>query len=363
MEKLTLNIKSSEKKIDIYSGKSALYACKKAIEKLPIRELIVLSNYTVWNLWSYKLKEFIKFEEVFLLPDGEKYKNLNSVNKAYSFLSSKGATRKTALVTFGGGVIGDVGGFVASTYHRGIPLIHIPTTLLSQVDSSIGGKTGYNLKEGKNLIGTFYHPLMIVSDSMFLKTLPNKEFLSGLAEVIKAALIMDERLFNFLEKNLQNILDRDEEALSVIISNAQAVKIKVVEKDEKEVGLRAILNLGHTLGHAIETIKKYKISHGYAVVAGIGFVAYMSLLKGYLKENDLIRILNFLKVCGYKIYYPLHKEILIQTLNKDKKRKEELIEWVLLKGIGRASIGEKLSLDFVSYSLDTYEMYLKNKIY
>jgi len=360
METLSLKLKPKIKEVKIYSGTGAIKETSDLVNNV-YNKKVVISNPTVWNNWEGYFKEYIKDFELFLIPDGERCKNFKTVHKIYDFLVSIGATRKTLLIAFGGGVIGDITGFVASTYHRGIPIIHIPTTLLAQVDSSIGGKTGYNMREGKNLIGSFYQPDFIISDPLFLDTLPQKEFLSGLAEVIKAGCIRDTKLFCLIEKDLEKIIGRDKQVLSKIIMRAQKVKINVVEKDEREEGLRAILNFGHTLGHAIEVQKKWKISHGFAVAAGMAFASFLSYKESILSEEELLRVLKLFKKIGYTLKYNLDKSQLSNVLLKDKKKKDEMVEWVLLEKIGKAVFGVKIDIKNIVHRISEFEHYLKSR--
>jgi 3-dehydroquinate synthase len=360
METISIKLKPKKREVKIYSGTDAFIKASRLVNNVYIKK-VVISNPTVWNKWEGYFKEHIKNFTLFLMPDGERFKNYKTVHKIYDFLVSISATRKSLIIAFGGGVIGDIAGFVASTYHRGIPIIHIPTTLLAQVDSSIGGKTGYNLKEGKNLIGSFYQPEFIISDPLFLDTLPQKEFLSGFAEVIKAGCIKDNKLFCLIEKNLEKVIRRDKHVLSNIITKAQKVKINVVQKDEREEGLRAILNFGHTLGHAIEVQKKWRVSHGFAVAAGIAFASFLSYKESGLSEEELLRILKLLKKVGYSLNYNLDKTQLGNVLLKDKKKKEETVEWVLLERIGKAIYGIKIDIEQIVHRIVEFENYLKHR--
>lgn len=344
MEKIDLKIKGQDKVVGIFIGHNILSELSDILKMHGIEKCFVLSNNTVWQYWGSYITDCLSNLNCFyhLIPDGEKYKNIKTVSEIYDKLSLTGATRKTALIAFGGGVVGDLGGFVASTYHRGIPLIHIPTTLLAQVDSSIGGKTGYNLKTGKNLVGTFYQPLLVFIDTAFLKTLPNREYLSGMAEVIKSALIKDRHLFEFLKKKRDRILQRDVDSVLHIVEKCVKIKVDVVKRDEKEAGERALLNFGHTIGHAIERYKNWRILHGEAVAIGICYAAALSLKKGYIGEDTYNNIVNVIK--GYNL--PTHIKVPLNKLKEfiyhDKKRKDDYVEWVLLKDIGNAVWGERL---------------------
>lgn len=357
MEEISIIFSSNVKEVKLFTGRNSLKLTSDLINET-YNTKVVITNKVIWKIWKDYFEKNIKKFDIFQMEDGEKHKNYKTISKIYEYLLSVGATRKTLLIGFGGGVVGDISGFVASTYHRGVPLIHIPTTVLAQVDSSIGGKTGYNLKEGKNLVGTFYQPLLIVSDSIFLDTLPDKEYKSGLAEVIKAGCIMDEHLFNLLENNQKAIERRDKDILSEIIRRSQVVKINVVKEDEKETGLRAILNFGHTFGHSIEKLKNWKIPHGFAVSAGMGFATYLSYSLGYLCKDDFGRVIHLLKSMGYKLFYKIDYSNLDKVLMKDKKRKDGFVEWVLLKGIGKAEYGVKLEMDYIISQLKEYEKFI-----
>ncbi len=347
MEKISFRIKASQKEVEIFLGFNILNTLKEMIKKTGVNDCFVLSNKTVWRLWGERIEASLKGirKTVFLIPDGERFKNITTVSKIYDGMSTAGCTRKTAFIAVGGGVVGDLGGFVASTYHRGIPLIHVPTTLLAQVDSSLGGKTGYNLKSGKNLVGTFYQPVAVIADSAFLSTLPEREYLSGMAEVIKSAVIKNKRLFLFLEKNRDNILKRDNLALTHIIKEAERVKISVVKKDEKESGERAILNFGHTLGHAIEKYLNWKILHGEAVAIGMCYAAFLSFKWGFLSGTEYERIVKMIKDYGLPDRTDIPVASLLELIRFDKKRKDREVEWVLLKGIGKALWGQKIKVD------------------
>ncbi len=358
MEEISLIFSSKIRSVKIFTGMYALQAISKIIND-NYSSKVVITNKTIWKIWKNYFEENIKDFFVYQIDDGEKYKNYKTISKIYEFLLNVGATRKTALIGFGGGVVGDITGFVASTYHRGVPLIHIPTTLLAQIDSSIGGKTGYNLKEGKNLIGTFYQPHFIISDSIFIDTLSEKEYKSGLAEAIKAACIMDYRLFELIDDNKIALEKREKEVISEIIKRSQKVKIHVVKEDEEETGIRSILNFGHTLGHSIEKLKKWRISHGFAVAAGMGFATYLSYSMGFISKEDMIRVLNLLKFMGYKLFYPVDFSSLERVILMDKKRKDKHVEWVLLKEIGHAVYGVKLDLNYVLEMLKSYRKFLR----
>ena len=240
------------------------------------KKICVITNDTVGSLYRERLAASFQKADfnilVLKIKDGEKYKTLSTVRKLYERMCKEKIERWTPVVAFGGGVVGDVAGFVASSYLRGLPFYNIPTSLIAQVDSSIGGKTGVNLPGGKNLVGTFYQPVYVHIDIELLRTLEKVEFVSALAEVIKSAVIKSEKFLTYVEKNIKSILKLDEDILEVVVTECVKIKGDIVSRDEKEKGLRQVLNLGHTLGHALEVVCGYgKIRHGDAVAIGMIF--------------------------------------------------------------------------------------------
>jgi 3-dehydroquinate synthase len=248
--------------------------------------------------------------------------------------------RKSTLIALGGGVVGDLTGFIAATYQRGIPFIQIPTTLLSQVDSSVGGKTAVNHPRGKNMIGAFYQPKLVVVDLDTLQTLPKNEFRAGLAEVIKYGIIADDKLFAFLENNTKKILSLNRDCLEYIIETSCAIKAKVVEKDERESRHRMILNFGHTFGHSIETLTNYtEYLHGEALAIGMTQAAWLSVETGECSEDVPIRIANLLKKFNLPVHSPnLKPEDVISSMYYDKKTTHNKLRFILAKNIGSVKI-------------------------
>ena len=269
-------------------------------------------------------------------PAGEASKNIHTVMDIAGKLMEMGADRETCLIALGGGVVGDIAGFVASIFMRSVPCIQIPTTLVAQVDSSIGGKTGIDLPYGKNLLGTFYQPSAVFANLSFLNTLPEKEFKNGLAEVIKYGIIDDEKMFRHLEDNIDGIKSKDFKLLLGMVENCCQIKKSVVEIDEKEQGLRRILNFGHTLGHALEAISKYAITHGEGVAMGMVAAARISEKMGYLKNSEMERIETLIDQARLPVKIPssLNADKIINQLKMDKKKKGDIINFVLLKKIG-----------------------------
>jgi 3-dehydroquinate synthase len=281
---------------------------------------------------------------VILFDDRETAKRLSTVEEIARKLVRAGADRHSIVVAMGGGVVGDVAGFVAATYLRGIRIIHVPTTLVAQVDSSIGGKTGVNLPEGKNLVGAFYPPKAVIDDPDVLRTLPQREFRSGLYEVIKYGVIADAELFHFLEKRMPSILRRDCTALAWIIPRCAAIKARVVSKDEREGGLRQILNFGHTLGHAIEAETRYRrFFHGEAVGWGMIGATLLALGTGRLAERDASRIIRLVTHVGpLPSLRGMRAAQLRPILAGDKKARGGRILWVLPTRIGKTEWGAEV---------------------
>jgi 3-dehydroquinate synthase len=276
-----------------------------------------------------------------LFDDRESAKRLSTVEGIARQLVRAGADRRAVLVAVGGGVVGDVAGFVAATYLRGVRLVQIPTTLVAQVDSAIGGKTGVNLPEGKNLVGAFYPPKLVIADPGVLRTLPHREFRSGLYEVVKYGVIADENLFAFLERRMGAVLRRDPAALAYIISRSAAIKADVVTRDERESGLRQILNFGHTLGHALEAATGYRrFLHGEAIGWGMIAATLLGVATGHLSDSAAARIIRL--VAGVGPLPPLGK-ISAQQLRPimvgDKKARGGRILWVLPRRIGKTDWG------------------------
>lgn len=318
------------------------------------RSITLVSNPTVHGLYGKIVEDSLKDANFsvssIIIPDGEEYKNLLWASNVYGELLKQRLDRASALIALGGGVIGDITGFVASTYMRGIPFIQVPTTLLAQVDSSVGGKTGVNHPLGKNMIGTFYQPKLVCADVEALKTLPRKELLAGIAEVIKYGVIWDEDFFEYLKNNRDKILNLEKDALEHIIKRSCAIKAEVVSKDERELGLRAILNYGHTIGHAIETVTGYTAYlHGEAVAIGMNIEAELSALLGYLNDSDAYRIKSILTLYGLPSELPsgMNAESMLSAMKIDKKALAGEMRFVLPDKIGSVKM-EKVSADKVS---------------
>ncbi|CAB1369789.1 3-dehydroquinate synthase [Denitratisoma oestradiolicum] len=312
---------------------------------LDSRRAVIVSNETVAPLYLERLAAPLRERGVSLvsiiLPDGELHKNAETLGRIYDTLMAERCDRTTTLIALGGGVIGDLAGYAAATYQRGIPFIQVPTTLLSQVDSSVGGKTGINHPRGKNMIGAFWQPRLVLADTDTLATLPPRELSAGLAEVIKYGIIRDEPFFRWLEDHMDNLVAREAEALSYAIERSCANKAEVVAGDERETardGGRALLNLGHTFGHAIEAGLGYgQWLHGEAVAAGTVMAAELSRRLGWLSATDLERIRQLLARAGLPISGPaLGAARYLDLMGHDKKVLAGRLRLVLPKGIGTA---------------------------
>ena len=285
---------------------------------------------------------------VLSVPSGEEQKSLETAGSLFNRLSEIKAERTTPIVALGGGVIGDLAGFIAATYLRGVPFIQVPTTLLAQVDSSIGGKVAVNHEQLKNNIGAFYQPKLVLSDTSTLKTLSARQIRDGLAEIIKYGVIMDKELFSYLEENIERIKSMDAESLEYVISRSAGIKADVVEKDERDSGLRNILNYGHTIGHAVETVSNFKVSHGEAVAVGMLAAARISRKMGILAETELIRLENLVKKAGLPLKIPsLNPGKMIEAMKHDKKILHGNVRFVLARSIGEVYVSEDVSASLI----------------
>lgn len=319
-----------------------------AVRGVPGRGVFLVSDRTVWPLYGAALEGGLRSLGArvlgrALLEPGEAHKDLASLSHLWDALVEARVERGDALIALGGGVVGDLAGFAAATYRRGIDFYQVPTTLLAMVDSSVGGKTGIDHPRGKNLLGAFHQPRGVLADLTTLATLPRREVLSGLAEVLKAALLGDRELFDLLETRGPKLLE-DPEALEHVVARAVALKARIVEADERESGARALLNLGHTLGHAVETAAGYgTYTHGEAVALGLAFAARLSRETGRLADADAERVLRVLKNWGYPLTTPAaDAEKVFQALQFDKKSAGGHPLWVLLRGIGEAEWGVRV---------------------
>ena len=315
-------------------------------------KLVIITDPTVKGLYGEALNQSLDKDgfnvTTLLVPEGEEQKSLETAGRLYHELTDCYAERTTPILALGGGVIGDLTGFVAATYQRGVPLIQIPTTLLAQVDSSIGGKVAVDHGQLKNKIGAFYQPRLVIADTDTLRTLPANELANGLAEVIKSAAIRNKEFFAFLEKNLDRIKSLDEKALEEIVFQSVKIKTEIVEKDERDLGLRSILNYGHTIGHAIESVSDFKVEHGKAIAIGMLAAARISNQMGILDKNELIRLKGVVEKADLPTEMPnLEVEKITQAMKHDKKVRQDKVRFVLLKSIGSVFITDEVSPSLV----------------
>lgn len=339
----TLKVDLGERSYPIRIGRGLLAQPELLKPHIAGSRVMVVTNETVGPLYLKPVLALLagwKPASV-VLPDGEQYKTLDVLNRIFTALLEIRCDRKTTLIALGGGVVGDMTGFAAATYQRGVPFIQIPTTLLSQVDSSVGGKTGVNHPLGKNMIGAFHQPQCVIIDTDTLNTLPDNELSAGLAEVIKYGLIGDPEFFAWLEQNIDKLRARDPQALAYAIERSCADKAKVVAADEREAGLRALLNLGHTFGHAIETGAGYGVwLHGEAVAAGMCMAADLSRRLGWLSAAELARIEKLVQRAGLPTRAPKSLGVaqLRELMSVDKKVEAGQLRLVLPKGLGQSVI-------------------------
>lgn len=339
----SLQVDLGERSYPIYIGNGLLAREDLFARHLAGRQVAIVSNETVAPLYLEQVCQSLPNSSItsIVLPDGEAYKNWETLQLIFDGLLQARHDRRTTVIALGGGVIGDMAGFAAACYQRGVDFIQVPTTLLSQVDSSVGGKTGINHPLGKNMIGAFYQPKAVVIDTDTLRTLPERELSAGLAEVIKYGLICDAPFLDWLEQNMQSLLALEETALRFAIERSCAAKAKVVGSDERESGLRAILNLGHTFGHAIETHMGYGVwLHGEAVAAGTVMALEMSMRLGWISQSERDRGIRLLAAAKLPVVPPkeMRPEDFMTHMSVDKKVLDGQLRLVLLKQVGDATV-------------------------
>jgi 3-dehydroquinate synthase len=341
MQTLTVNL--GDRSYPIHVGAGLLERAGELLRQAGVRgKVAVVTNPTVAQLYLDALHEALANAEFdvtpILLPDGEEHKNLKSLVSIYDRLISERFERKSCVLALGGGVVGDIAGFAAATYLRGVSYVQVPTTLLAQVDSSVGGKTGINHESGKNLIGAFYQPKLVLIDVAALRTLPHRELVAGLAEVIKYGIIQDPALFQLLELKMEKLLGSDRDLLSQVIADSCAIKARVVEADEREDDYRAVLNFGHTIGHALEAVTGYRqLLHGEAVAVGMVKAVALSVQQGFCDKASFNRVVALVRKAGLPVEIPpgVLPQNLIQAMEVDKKVASGKIKFVMCEGIGK----------------------------
>jgi len=341
----TLTVDLGERSYPIYIGSEMLAQAELIGQHIHGQSALIVSNTTVASLYLEPVEQALQANQtrydVVVLEDGEQFKTMASVETIIDKLLQNRHDRRTSLIALGGGVVGDIAGFAASIYQRGVNFIQIPTTLLSQVNSSVGGKTGINHALGKNMVGAFYQPQCVIADIATLGTLPDRELSAGFAEVIKYGLIHDAEFFAWLEQNIQGLLARDSALLAQAVLVSCQAKARVVELDERETGLRAILNLGHTFGHAIETVMGYGVwLHGEAVAAGMLMAIDLSIREGWIDESVRDRTTALLEQCALPLHPPAEMTVeqYLDVMAIDKKTIGGRINLVVLRALGEAFI-------------------------
>ena len=339
---------------NIFIGAEDLFSLKEVKDFFQeYNKIMIVSNDTIYPLYSDKLLAWFqiinKDASACILQDGEEYKTLESVKKIYDACLEEELDRKSLIVAFGGGVVGDIAGFAASTYMRGIDYVQIPTTLLAQVDSSVGGKTGVNHPKCKNMIGAFYQPKMVLANIDTLDTLDDREFKAGLGEIIKYGMILDKGFFKFLDKNMDNILAKDKDLIEEIIYKSCLYKANIVQKDEKEAGIRAILNYGHTIGHAVESVTEYKkYLHGEAIAIGMVYASKLAEQEGLINESVTEAQISLFEKIGLPVSIKdIDVDKIINIIKTDKKFVSGTPCFILPKGIGKVIISKDVSIEDV----------------
>ncbi|PMG80602.1 3-dehydroquinate synthase [Vibrio breoganii] len=363
MERITVSLGERSYPISIGAGLlgdpalfSSLFPSSKDLSQ---QQVVIITNTTVGPLYAEKVKhQFVELgckTRVLELPDGEQFKSLETFNDVMSFLLEENYSRDVLLVALGGGVIGDLVGFVAACYQRGVDFVQIPTTLLSQVDSSVGGKTAVNHPLGKNMIGAFYQPKSVIIDIDTLATLPDREFAAGMAEVVKYGIIIDKPFFEWIEQHIQSLTALESSSITKAIANCCQIKADVVAQDEKESGVRALLNLGHTFGHAIEAELGYgKWLHGEAVSSGTVMAARAAAHAGMLDSIDVDTIKSLLEACHLPVHTPesMSGEDFMKHMMRDKKVLSGRLRLVLPDAIGSSKVVSDIDLDHVYQAIE-----------
>ncbi|MGD9660918.1 MAG: 3-dehydroquinate synthase [Porticoccaceae bacterium] len=358
-----LHVALGERSYPIYIGSGLIDDAELIGAHIHGKEALVVTNETVAPLYLDRVKNslssglsLVKLDSL-VLPDGEIYKNLDTLKSLYDHLLKNRHSRSTTLIALGGGVIGDMTGFAAATYQRGVNFVQIPTTLLSQVDSSVGGKTGVNHPLGKNMIGAFYQPVAVIADINTLKTLPDREYRAGVAEVIKYGLIADEAFYAWLKSRVPLINGRDEQVLMEMVERSCRNKADVVARDERESNIRAILNLGHTFGHAIETTEQYTgLLHGEAVAVGMLMAADLSSRLGWLDEESVDDLRRLLLSLGLPVTVPgaMTPSRFLTAMSLDKKVADGVVRLVLLRALGSAVVTGDYALAQLQKTLEAF---------
>jgi 3-dehydroquinate synthase len=354
MKEIDVNQESVNYKIYISNNFDGLNAC---FDEHKINDkLLIISDKKVWDHFGNEFESKILNKKLFnyIIPGGEKYKSLDTINAIYDKCIEFDFSRSSAIIALGGGVIGDIAGFAASTFMRGIRLVHVPTTIIADVDSSVGGNVGVNYKNIRNIIGAFYHPTLIYINTSTLKTLDRGQIISGVAEVIKYAVLFDREFFNYLGENMNGLLSLESDKLNYVIRKCIGYKLKAIENDMYDGRENQLLNFGHTVGHAIEVISKYSMHHGEAVALGMMFETALSRISNILPENDMLDIFKLIKKAGLGEYFDLNSNNSIsEILKHDKKAERGNIRFIIPERIGHASIASGIKEEKI---IDTIQL-------
>ncbi|MDO6746333.1 3-dehydroquinate synthase [Gilvimarinus sp. 1_MG-2023] len=357
----TLKVELGERSYPIYIGTHLTHDASLLAPHVHGKQVCVVTNTTVAPLYLERYTSLLQqqgFEVSSVeLPDGESYKNLETLDLIFTRLLQARFNRSGTVLALGGGVVGDMAGFAAACYQRGVNFIQVPTTLLSMVDSSVGGKTGVNHALGKNMIGAFYQPQAVLADVAQLATLPKRELAAGVAEVIKYGLICDQMFFQWLEENIDRVMSGDPEALEYCVERSCQDKAKVVAQDEREGGIRAILNLGHTFGHAIETAQGYgNWLHGEAVATGMLMAVDLSVRMGFVENSVLKRATALVERAGLPVMGPgnMSNEQYLELMAVDKKVQDGRLRLILLRQLGEAFVISDIAIDALNHTLDVF---------
>jgi 3-dehydroquinate synthase len=355
----TLHVDLGDRSYPVYIGRDLLADQNLLAQHVPGSQVVIVSNDTVAPLYLDRVRSALADKSLItevILPDGEQYKTLETLGEIFDQVMADRHNRSTTFVAVGGGVVGDMTGFAAASYQRGVGFVQVPTTLLAQVDSSVGGKTAVNHPLGKNMIGAFYQPRAVLIDTNTLHTLPPREFSAGLAEVVKYGLICDEPFYRWLQEQMPRLLAREEAALAEAIERSCSNKARVVAADEREGGVRAILNLGHTFGHAIETAQGYgDWLHGEAVAAGMVLAVEMSARRGWIDSGEVQDLTRLLTDMHLPVAAPAEMEYsrFIDLMSRDKKVVDGRLRLVLLGAIGEARIVDDATSEELEALLST----------
>ncbi len=355
----SIDVRLGDNSYSIYVGADLLENFAAYLDQYSLTDdLFIITDDHVYSLYhtyiQEKLSDFGHKLFTIKVPAGEQSKSLKTANYLYTKLLELNATRHSTIIAFGGGVVGDLAGFIASTFMRGIKFVQAPTTILSQVDSSVGGKVGINHELGKNLIGAFYQPVFVLIDPLVLRTLPTREINAGLAEVLKYSFMNDKSFFELLDNNLSEIAAlKNMPLLEQVLTTCCSIKAKIVEQDEKESGIRATLNFGHTIGHALEAATNYNtFLHGEAVLHGMRGAIHLSMLENFISLSKAQLMLSLIdKLCPPVIPRDITREYIINAMQRDKKRSKEGQMWILLKDIGQALMTRNISGENVNKAI------------